>query len=66
MTMPTKVAMAFVAAVIALAFPALAAGNFNREKQHNYESAQYCIPQLDAAKLPGRDTDSTAERNAKK
>jgi hypothetical protein len=49
--MSTKVTMAFVAAIIALAFPTLVAGNDNRENQHPYRSAQYCIPQLDD--LPG-------------
>jgi hypothetical protein len=51
MTMSTKVTMAFVAAVIALALPALAAGNGKRDDEYNYKLAQYCIPQLD--ELPG-------------
>jgi hypothetical protein len=51
MTMSTKVAMAFVAAVIALALPALAAGDGKRDNEYTYKLAQYCIPQLD--ELPG-------------
>jgi hypothetical protein len=39
--------MAFVAAVIALALPALAAGNRNRDNEHTYKLAQYCVPRLD-------------------
>jgi hypothetical protein len=46
-TMSTKVTMAFVAAVIALALPALAAGNRNRDNEHTYKLAQYCVPRLD-------------------
>ena len=49
--MSTKVTMAFVAVVIALALPALAGGNGNRDNEYTYKSAQYCIPQLD--ELPG-------------
>jgi hypothetical protein len=51
MTMSTKVTTALVAAVIAMALPALAAGNANRDNEHGYKSAQYCMPQLD--ELPG-------------
>ena len=43
--MSTKITMAFVAAVITLASSALAAGTGDRDDQ--YKSAQYCIPQLD-------------------
>ena len=49
--MSTKVTMAFVAAIIALAFPTLVAGNDNRKSQQPDKFAQYCIPQLDD--LPG-------------
>ena len=49
--MSTNVTMAFVAAIIALAFPALAAGNGNRDTAYSNKTAQYCIPQLD--ELPG-------------
>jgi len=51
MTMSTKVTMAFVAAVIALAPPALAAGIGKRDNEYTYKLAQYCTPQLD--ELPG-------------
>jgi len=43
--MSTKITMAYVAAVIAFVPPALAAVNGNRENE--YKSAQYCIPQVD-------------------
>jgi len=46
--MSTKITMVFVVAVIALASPALAAGNGNRDNE--YKSAQYCVPQDD---IPG-------------
>ncbi len=49
--MSTKVTMAFVAAVIALAPPALAAGIGKRDNEYTYKLAQYCTPQLD--ELPG-------------
>lgn len=49
--MSTTVTMAFVAAIIALALPALAAGNSKRDNEYTYELAQYCMPQLD--ELPG-------------
>lgn len=45
--MSTKVTMPFVAAIIALAFPAFGAGNSNRDNEHTSKSAQYCIPQFD-------------------
>ncbi len=48
MTMSTKITMVFVVAVIVLASPALAAGNGNRDNE--YKSAQYCVPQDD---IPG-------------
>jgi hypothetical protein len=51
MTMSTKVAIAFVAAIVALALPALATGNGNRDNEHTYKLAQYCAPQHD--ELPG-------------
>jgi hypothetical protein len=51
MTMSTKVAMAFVAVIVALAMPALAAGDGNRDTGHTYRLAQYCVPQHD--ELPG-------------
>jgi hypothetical protein len=51
LTMSTKVRMAFVPIIIALAVPALAAGNGNRDNESTYKSAQYCIPQFD--ELPG-------------
>lgn len=51
MTVSTKVTMAFVAAIVALAFPTLLAGNGNRDTEYAYKTAQYCIPQLD--ELPG-------------
>jgi hypothetical protein len=51
MTMSTKITMALVAAVIACAPPALGGCNGNRDTEHTYETAQYCIPQLD--ELPG-------------
>jgi hypothetical protein len=51
MTMSTKLAMAFAAVIVALALPALAAGNGNRDNEHTYKLAQYCIPQHD--ELPG-------------
>jgi hypothetical protein len=43
----TKVTMAFVATIIAMASPVLPAGNGNRDDERSYKSAQYCIPQLD-------------------
>jgi len=46
-TMSTKIAMELVAVVMALAFPALAAGNGNRDNAYAYTSAQYCVPQYD-------------------
>ena len=49
--MSTKVTMPFVAAIIALGLPALAAGNGKRDTEYTYKSAQYCIPQFD--ELPG-------------
>jgi hypothetical protein len=51
MTMSIKLTMAFVAAIIALASPALAAGNGNRDNELTYKLAQYCVPQHD--ELPG-------------
>jgi hypothetical protein len=51
LTMSTTVTMAFVAAIIALALPALAAGNSKRDNEYTYELAQYCMPQLD--EFPG-------------
>jgi hypothetical protein len=47
-TMSTKITMVFVVAVIISASPALAAGNGNRDNE--YKSAQYCVPQDD---IPG-------------
>jgi hypothetical protein len=49
--MSTKITMALVAAVIACASPAFGGGNGNRGTESTYETAQYCIPQLD--ELPG-------------
>ena len=49
--MSTKVTMALVPVIIALALPALAAGNGKRDTEYTYKSAQYCIPQFD--ELPG-------------
>ena len=49
--MSSKIKLALVSAIIAFTFPALAAGNGNRDNEHNYKLAQYCIPQLDD--LPG-------------
>jgi hypothetical protein len=43
--MPTKITIALIAVVTALAFPALAAGN--RGNTYSYKSAQYCMPQYD-------------------
>jgi len=51
MTMSTKVTMVFVVAVIALAFPTVAAGNGKRDNEYAYKLAQYCMPQSD--ELPG-------------
>jgi hypothetical protein len=45
--MSTKITMALIAVVTALAFPALAAGNGNPSNAYTYKSAQYCIPQYD-------------------
>jgi hypothetical protein len=47
MTMSTKLTTAFVAAVIAMTSPALPAGNGNRDNEHSYKSAQYCMPPPD-------------------
>jgi hypothetical protein len=47
MTMSTKITMALIAVVVALALPALAAGNGNRGNAYAYQSAQYCMPQYD-------------------
>jgi hypothetical protein len=46
MTMSTKVTMAFVPIIIALAVPALAAGNGNRDNESTYKSAQYAYRNL--------------------
>ena len=46
--MSTKITMVLIVAVIALASPALATGNGNRDNE--YKSAQYCVPQDD---IPG-------------
>jgi hypothetical protein len=51
MTMSTKLAMAFVAVIVALALPALVAGKANRDNKHTYKLAQYCEPHHD--ELPG-------------
>jgi hypothetical protein len=51
MTMPTKVAMAFAAVIVALALPAFAAGNGTRDNGYTFKLAQYCVPQHD--ELPG-------------
>ena len=45
--MSTKVTMPFVAAIIALASPALGVGNSNRDNEYASKSVQYCIPQFD-------------------
>lgn len=45
--MPTKITMALVAVVTALAFPALAADDGNRGNAYTYKSAQYCMPPYD-------------------
>ena len=49
--MSTKVAVAFVAVIVALPLSALAAGNGNRDNEYTYKLAQYCMPQHD--ELPG-------------
>ena len=49
--MSTKITMVFAAGIIALALPALAAGNGSRDNEQSYKLAQYCIPQHD--ELPG-------------
>ena len=46
--MSSNIALVFVVAVIVFASPALAAGNGNRDNE--YKSAQYCVPQDD---IPG-------------
>jgi hypothetical protein len=51
MTMSTKVAVFFVAVIVALPLSALAAGNGNRDNEYTYKLAQYCMPQHD--ELPG-------------
>jgi hypothetical protein len=51
MTMSTKLAIAFVAVIVASALPALAAGNANRDNEYTYKLAQFCVPQHD--ELPG-------------
>jgi hypothetical protein len=43
----TRIMMALVAVVMALTFPALAAGNGNPDSAYTYKSAQYCIPGFD-------------------
>jgi hypothetical protein len=48
--MSTKITTAFVAALIALAPPAPTASNSNRNNEHAFKSAQYCIPEYD---IPG-------------
>ncbi len=48
--MSTKITTAFVAAVIAFASPAATAGNGNRNNEHTFKSAQYCVPEYD---IPG-------------
>jgi hypothetical protein len=45
--MSTKITTAFVAAVIAFASPAPTAGNGNRNDEHTFKSAQYCVPEHD-------------------
>jgi hypothetical protein len=47
MTMSTRIMMALFAVVMALTFPALAAGNGNPDNAYTYKSAQYCIPGFD-------------------
>jgi hypothetical protein len=47
MTMSTWIMMALFAVVMALTFPALAAGNGNPDNAYTYKSAQYCIPGFD-------------------
>jgi hypothetical protein len=46
-TMSTKVTMPFVAAIVALASPALGVGASNRDNEYASKSVQYCIPQFD-------------------
>jgi hypothetical protein len=41
--MSTNVTMPFVAAIIALAFPALGVGNSNRDNEYASKSVQYCM-----------------------
>ena len=43
--MASKIATALAA--LAMAFPALAAENGNRDNAYAYAAAQYCIPQTD-------------------
>jgi hypothetical protein len=49
-TMSTMITTAFVAAVIAFASPAPTVGNGNRNNEHMFKSAQYCVPDYD---MPG-------------
>lgn len=46
--MSIKPTMSFVAVIVALALPALAARNGNHDNPRAYKSAQYCVPQDDA------------------
>jgi hypothetical protein len=48
--MSTGITMVFVAAVIAFASPALIASDGNRNNEHMFKSAQYCVPEYD---IPG-------------
>ena len=49
--MSIKVAMAFIAVIVALAPPAFAAVNGARDGEYTDKIAQYCVPQHD--ELPG-------------
>jgi hypothetical protein len=50
--MSTRMATALVAAVVALAPPALAAGSGNRNNETTSKLSQFCIPQDDIPDAP--------------
>jgi hypothetical protein len=45
--MSTKISMAVAAAIIAFALPASIAGRANRNNEHTFKLAQYCVPEND-------------------
>jgi hypothetical protein len=45
--MSTKITTALVVAVIAFSSPAASVGNGNRNNEHTFKSAQYCMPKHD-------------------